>query len=150
VTGRLRKLAHLVALDQLHNGRVARLFLSLGAVFGFLGVALGAFGAHALRDRLSPSDLEIFKTGVQYQSYHAAALLVVGTLILIRPEMKRLQSVGYLFTLGTVIFSGSLYILSVTGIRWFGAITPIGGICYLAGWFIFLVAVASLPADWNS
>lgn len=128
---------------------MARLFLSLGAVFGFLGVALGAFGAHALRERLSPPDLEIFKTGVQYQSYHAAALLILGILMLVRPEMKRLNLVGYLFTIGTVIFSGSLYVLSVSGIRWFGAITPIGGVCYLAGWLTLLVAAASRPADPN-
>lgn len=129
---------------------MARLFLSLGAVFGLLGVALGAFGAHALRERLSPSDLEIFKTGVQYQSYHGTALLIVGILMLVRPEMKRLNIVGYLFTIGTVIFSGSLYVLSVSGIRWFGAVTPIGGVCYLAGWLILLVAAASRPADPNS
>jgi uncharacterized membrane protein YgdD (TMEM256/DUF423 family) len=110
-----------------------RLFIRLGAVAGFVGVALGAFGAHALRARLSAEHLSVFETGVRYQLVHALALVLVGFLIGRRPE--RLTTVaGWLFTAGIVLFSGSLYILSITGTTAVGMVTPVGGLCFLAGW----------------
>ena len=173
---------------------MSRLFLMLGALSAFLGVALGAFGAHGLRDRIPADLLAVFEVGVRYQMYHALALLAVGLLLrrfgkngspapgvdsapdrvpetrgisLIcrsglrgpnRPEAAAgaatasCRSVparaasslgaasGWLFVAGTVIFSGSLYALSLSGIRWLGAITPIGGVAFLAGWLCLAIA----------
>ncbi|MGQ0509444.1 MAG: DUF423 domain-containing protein [Betaproteobacteria bacterium] len=110
-----------------------RLFFALGCVSGFLAVGLGAFGAHALKARLSPELLATFETGVRYQMYHALALLAVGWACTRWPGTA-VNASGWLFVAGTVIFSGSLYILSLTGVRWLGAITPIGGAAFLAGW----------------
>ena len=110
-----------------------RLFLRLGAVAGFVGVALGAFGAHALRARLSAEHLSVFETGVRYQLVHALALVLVGFLIGRRPE-RLIIVAGWLFTAGIVLFSGSLYILSITGTTAVGIVTPVGGLCFLAGW----------------
>lgn len=126
---------------------MARTFLLLGSLFAFLSVALGAFGAHALKTRLEPASMDVFQTGVQYQSFHALALLAAAALWYFRPERKRLKWTCILFSLGIVIFSGSLYILAMTGVKWLGAITPIGGVCFLSGWITSMVAVASLPAN---
>jgi uncharacterized membrane protein YgdD (TMEM256/DUF423 family) len=105
----------------------------VGAVFGFFGVTLGAFGAHGLRDKLEPRMLEVFQTGVHYQMIHALALLFLG--VATSPAIQgSTDTVGYLFTAGIVIFSGSLYALATTNIKMFGAITPIGGLAFLAGW----------------
>lgn len=112
----------------------AKSALVAGTVLGFLSVALGAFGAHALKDYLLETNrLDTYEKAVQYQMYHGLALLFVGVLGLQFPELK-LNWVGFFFVLGTLIFSGSLYVLCATGIRWMGAITPIGGICFLLGW----------------
>ena len=110
-----------------------RVFFALGCVSGFLAVGLGAFGAHALKARLSPELLATFEVGVRYQMYHALALLAVGWAATRWPGTAANAS-GWLFVAGTVIFSGSLYALSLTGLRWLGAITPIGGAAFLAGW----------------
>jgi uncharacterized membrane protein YgdD (TMEM256/DUF423 family) len=120
-----------------------RLFLVIGALSGFVAVALGAFGAHALRDRLSPEMLDVFKTGVNYQMYHALALLGVGILLarLSIDGSPWLTSAGWLFVAGTVLFSGSLYLLSLTGTTWLGAITPLGGVAFLIGWLALVVGV---------
>jgi len=117
-----------------------RLFFTIGSLSAFVGVVLGAFGAHALKSRLSTDMFNIFEVGVRYQMYHALALLAVawaasrwpGTLV---------NASGWLFLAGIVIFSGSLYILSTTGVRWLGAITPIGGLAFLAGWLCLCAAV---------
>ncbi|MGH9341184.1 MAG: DUF423 domain-containing protein [Acidobacteriota bacterium] len=114
-----------------------RLFFGLGAVFGFLSVAAGAFGAHGLRGRLSPEMLEVYEVAVRYQMYHALALLIVG-LLAARAAGLANTAAGWLFVLGILIFSGSLYLLSLTGARWWGAVTPMGGLCLLAGWVCFL------------
>ena len=119
-----------------------RLFIRLGAVAGFVGVALGAFGAHALRARLSADHLAAFETGVRYHLLHALALVVVGVLINLRSPARgaarrpaRLTTAaGWCFTLGIVLFSGSLYVLSITGTTAVGIVTPLGGLCFLAGW----------------
>jgi uncharacterized membrane protein YgdD (TMEM256/DUF423 family) len=119
---------------------VARILLALGGIFGFLGVALGAFGAHALKSRLTPEMLGIFETGVRYQFYHALALCFVGALALQRPSGV-LHASGISFAVGIAIFSGSLYVLVLTDTRWLGAITPLGGLAFLAGWAVFVWAV---------
>lgn len=110
-----------------------RIFWVLGSLFGLLAVAAGAFGAHALRDRLSAEMLAVFETGARYQMYHALALLVVGWAAGEWPGSAA-SLAGWLFAMGIVIFSGSLYLLSLTGVRWLGAITPLGGVALLAGW----------------
>jgi uncharacterized membrane protein YgdD (TMEM256/DUF423 family) len=130
-------------------GNMGRFFLILGSLFAFLSVALGAFGAHILRTRLDSGDLAIFQTGVQYQGYHALALLLVGAGIYAMPAARRLNWTGTLFTFGIVVFSGSLYLLVATGTRWLGAITPIGGVCFLLGWLTLLVEAVRLPANRN-
>jgi uncharacterized membrane protein YgdD (TMEM256/DUF423 family) len=110
-----------------------RTLLLAGAVFGFLAVALGAFGAHALRDRVGPEDLEIFETGVRYQMYHALALLGAAW-VASRWPGGAVTAAGWLFGIGIVVFSGSLYALVLSGVRWLGAVTPLGGLSLLAGW----------------
>ncbi|TDI48500.1 MAG: DUF423 domain-containing protein [Acidobacteria bacterium] len=107
----------------------------------FLAVALGAFGAHGLRQRLSPDMLAIFETGVRYHVYHALALLVVAWVADKNPESLA-NAAGWAFTLGIAVFSGSLYILSISGIRWLGAVTPIGGVALLVGWVLLFLAAA--------
>jgi uncharacterized membrane protein YgdD (TMEM256/DUF423 family) len=112
---------------------LSRTFLLLGALLAGLGVAAGAFGAHALRARLAPNDLAIFETAVRYQMYHALALLAVAWVASQWPGPLP-RAAGWLFMAGTVVFSGSLYTLVLTGQRWLGAVTPIGGVAMLAGW----------------
>ena len=120
-----------------------RTFLLLGAIFGFLGVALGAFGAHALRARLSPEMLAVFETGVRYQMYHTLALLITG-LVMARIDGWLFHVAGWCFVAGIVIFSGSLYALALSGVTILGAITPIGGLAFLAGWACLAIAAAAL------
>jgi uncharacterized membrane protein YgdD (TMEM256/DUF423 family) len=117
-----------------------RLFFVLGSTSGFLGVALGAFGAHALKARLDADLLATFEVGVRYQMYHAFALLAVGWAQTRWPGPV-LSASGWLFVAGTVIFSGSLYVLVLSGQRWLGAATPIGGAALLAGWLCLAWAV---------
>jgi uncharacterized membrane protein YgdD (TMEM256/DUF423 family) len=109
-------------------------FLLLASIFGALAVALGAFGAHALESRLSADLLSTYEVGVRYHFYHALALLGVVAVISRWPEASAAVWAGWLFVIGILIFSGSLYILAFTGIRWLGAITPIGGVAFIAGW----------------
>jgi uncharacterized membrane protein YgdD (TMEM256/DUF423 family) len=111
-----------------------RVFLRIGAFFGFLGVAFGAFGAHALKVRLSPEMLSIFETGVRYQMYHAFALLIVAAAIGSMGKTRLLVVAGWSFVAGIVLFSGSLYSLALTGSVVMGAITPLGGVLFLIGW----------------
>lgn len=110
-----------------------KLFIVSGALSGFLAVAAGAFGAHALRQRLTPDLLSVFDTAARYEMYHALALLAVGFAAGQRSSAA-IDFSGWLFLAGTVFFCGSLYVLSLTGIRWLGAITPIGGAAFLLGW----------------
>ncbi len=110
-----------------------RLFFSLGAVSAFLAVAAGAFGAHALKTRLSPDLFNVFEVGARYHMYHALALLAVAWAVTRWPGPAVSVS-GWLFVIGTILFSGSLYALSLTGVRWLGAVTPFGGLAFLAGW----------------
>lgn len=110
-----------------------RRFVLIGAVFGFLAVALGAFAAHALKSILSPGLLEVFSTGVEYQATHALALVLVG-LLGARRHDRLLGLSGWAFASGILVFSGSLYLLALTGARWLGAVTPLGGTAFLVGW----------------
>jgi uncharacterized membrane protein YgdD (TMEM256/DUF423 family) len=110
-----------------------RIFFGLGALSALLSVAAGAFGAHALRARLTPEHLAVFETAARYQMYHALGLLAVAWAWTRWPGGLPLWA-GWLFVAGTVLFSGSLYILALTGIRWWGAVTPLGGAAFLAGW----------------
>ena len=111
-----------------------RLFFFLGAAINFLSVAAGAFGAHALRNRLSPDMLAVFETGVRYQMYHGFAVLLVGLAIRHFGHVRLLLISGWSFLGGVVLFSGSLYALSLTDVRTLGAITPLGGVLFLVGW----------------
>jgi uncharacterized membrane protein YgdD (TMEM256/DUF423 family) len=117
------------------------LFIALAAINGFIAVGLGAFAAHGLKSRLPEDLLAIFQTGVQYQMYHALALFGVGLLAMQLSDSTLLRASGWLFLIGIVIFSGSLYILSLSGIRWLGAITPIGGVAFLTGWALLAIAM---------
>ena len=119
-------------------------FLLIAAVLGFLGVALGAFGAHGLRGRLSPEMLAVFEIGVRYQMYHVFALLAVAAAIGHFGQVRLLHMAGWSFVAGVLIFSGSLYALALTGTGMFGAITPVGGVGLLAGWACLAFFAASL------
>ena len=110
-----------------------RQFFIAGAVSAFVGVAAGAFGAHGLKDRLEGDMMDVFEVGVRYQMYHAFALIVVAWALTRWPSPSVTAS-GWLFIAGTLLFSGSLYALSLTGMKWVGAITPLGGLAFLAGW----------------
>ena len=105
-----------------------------------LAVAIGAFGAHGLKSHLSEAVLQTYKTGVEYHFYHALGLLLVGLLAMYMPNVYLKWSAIFLST-GIILFSGSLYVLSITGIKWFGAITPLGGLSFIAGWVMLFVAV---------
>jgi len=108
--------------------------LLIGAVLGFLGVALGAFAAHALKSRLSAEMLAVFETGVRYQMYHAFAVLIVAAAIGHIGNARLLVIAGWFFFAGILLFSGSLYALALTSVRILGAITPVGGLLFLIGW----------------
>jgi uncharacterized membrane protein YgdD (TMEM256/DUF423 family) len=120
-----------------------RIFFGLGCLSALLAVALGAFGAHGLRGRLVPDMLSVFEVGVRYQTYHALALLAVG-LVAGRWGSAALLA-GWLFVAGTVLFSGTLYLLAFTGQRWLGAVTPLGGLAFLAGWAALAWAAWARP-----
>lgn len=124
---------------------MARWFIILAAFSGMLAVGIGAFGAHALKSHLDEYALSIYQTAVQYQFYHSLALLGVGLLCLWYPQSRLLLASGIAFFAGILVFSGSLYLLSFTGIRWLGAITPIGGLAFIAGWVLLLVTAWGLP-----
>ena len=110
-------------------------FLMLGAILAASGVAAGAFGAHALKEILDASMLQVFETATRYVMYHAFGLCIVSWAI-DRYPAQRLEKSGWLFLLGILLFSGSLYVVSLAGIRWVGAVTPIGGLAFMAGWIL--------------
>jgi uncharacterized membrane protein YgdD (TMEM256/DUF423 family) len=116
-----------------------RTFLVVAAFAGFTGVTLGAFGAHGLRDRISPEMLAVYQTGVQYHLIHAVALLAVAALAP-RTAGRLFPMAGWFFTLGIVLFSGSLYALALTGVTKLGMVTPLGGLAFLAGWALLAIA----------
>ena len=116
-----------------------RTLLLVGAVAGFIAVGFGAFGAHGLRGRLSSEMMAAFETGVRYQMYHALAILVTAV-ALANVDARLLRIGAWLFALGIVLFSGSLYALALTGVTRLGMITPLGGLAFLAGWALLIVA----------
>jgi uncharacterized membrane protein YgdD (TMEM256/DUF423 family) len=120
-----------------------RLILTIAAISGLLAVVLGAFGAHALKKMISPEMLEVYKTGVQYQFYHTFALLAVGILMHFNTS-KALKWSGYLFVVGILLFSGSLYVMTITGIKALGIITPFGGTVWIVAWFLLMMHCCKL------
>ena len=122
-------------------------WIALGALLGFLGVALGAFGAHAIRDRITPDLLAIYQTGVHYHQIHALALVGLGLWEGQKGSTKTTTAAGIALLMGILIFSGTLYLLAITGTRWWGAITPIGGLSLQIGWICFAVSAWKRPAQ---
>lgn len=123
-----------------------KLFLIIGAILGILGVMIGAFGAHALNNHLEQHNmLDTFDTAVKYHFYHTLALLLTGILLMKAPSNYWLIWSGWAFLTGVLIFSGSLYVMSITGFKWLGAITPLGGLAFIFGWTFMVIGVARLP-----
>jgi uncharacterized membrane protein YgdD (TMEM256/DUF423 family) len=122
---------------------MANIWLSAAAVSGFLSVSIGAFGAHGLKTILDPYGRDIFETAVQYQMFHTLGLLAVGMLQATYPK-QRFQLAGWGFLIGMVLFCGSLYIMAVSGIKWLGAVTPLGGTAFLLGWGVLAFRVLRL------
>lgn len=120
-----------------------RRFVAWGAVLAMLSVGIGAFGAHMLKPVISEDYLKVYETGVQYHMVHALALILIGITAGQWGESARLRWAGRLLGLGIILFSGSLYILSISGIKILGAITPLGGVCFIAGWILFAVEAFS-------
>jgi uncharacterized membrane protein YgdD (TMEM256/DUF423 family) len=122
---------------------VDTIFFRLGALSAMIAVAAGAFGAHALRARLSPELLAVFETGARYQMYHAFGLIAVAWAVTRWPGPLPSWA-GWLFAAGTLLFSGSLYALALSGMRWLGAVTPFGGAAFLAGWLCLALAARNV------
>jgi uncharacterized membrane protein YgdD (TMEM256/DUF423 family) len=118
---------------------VMKILLSLAACSAMISVVLGAFAAHGLKSRLSENLLATFQTGVQYQMYHSLALILLVVLYRQMPQSLLIYSAAFMFT-GIILFSGSLYMLALTQIKWFGPITPIGGACFIVGWALIVAA----------
>lgn len=116
-----------------------KIFIIIGAINAFLAVALGAFGAHGLEGKLEPKYLEVWKTGVTYQMFHALGLIAIGILSRNIPATALLSWSGWLMFIGIILFSGSLYILSTSGIKILGAITPLGGVAFLISWVLLII-----------
>lgn len=119
---------------------MTRIFLAIASALGGISVIFGAFASHALKDRLSDRALQIWETGTKYQMYHAIALILIALLITRFPSSTPLMVSGYAFIAGVILFSGSLYALSLSGIKWLGAITPLGGVAFIIGWACLAVA----------
>lgn len=119
----------------------AKLFLVVGAIAALLAVAFGAFGAHALKTRIAPELIPVYRTGVEYHFYHALGLMLVGLAAFHLPESAWLRRAGWAMLAGIVLFSGSLYLLALTGLASLGAITPFGGTAFIAAWALFATAV---------
>ncbi len=120
---------------------MAKTFLVIAAISGLMAVVIGAFGAHGLKNRVAEDLMAVYQTGVQYHFYHTFALLFTGVLLQQYPQAVLLNWSGWLFVVGVLVFSGSLYVLALTGVKWLGAITPIGGVAFIAGWLILALAV---------
>ena len=123
----------------------AKLFIVTGCIAALLAVALGAFGAHALKARIAPELMSAYQTGVDYHFYHALGIILVGLAVLHLPESALLKAAGWAMLAGIILFSGSLYLLASTGMRWLGAVTPAGGVAFLAAWGMFAAAVMKAP-----
>jgi len=122
-----------------------KIFVVLGSLSAFLGVGLGAFGAHGLKTKVTPEMLAVWQTGVLYHLVHALGLLLIGILCHLMPEAATARNAGWEILLGTVLFSGSLYLMVLTGIKPLGMITPFGGIAFLLGWLLLGIAAWQYP-----
>lgn len=118
-----------------------KLFILTGSLNALLAVALGAFGAHGLKSRVTAEMLTVWQTGVQYQMFHALGLILIGILMQLQPQLSTLRLSGYLLLVGIALFSGSLYLMVLSGLRALGAITPLGGVSFILGWLILAVRV---------
>lgn len=123
----------------------AKLFLILGGVNAALVVMFGAFGAHGLKTKISAEMLAVYQTGVHYHLFHALGLLVVGVVATQIVDSVYLRWAGWLMLTGIILFSGSLYIMSVGGMRWLGMVTPFGGLVFIAAWILFVMAIIKAP-----
>jgi uncharacterized membrane protein YgdD (TMEM256/DUF423 family) len=123
----------------------AKIFLILGGINAALVVLLGAFGAHGLKARMTAEMLAVYQTGVHYHLFHALGLLAVGLVVTQISDSAYLRWSGWLMLAGIVLFSGSLYVLSVSGLRWLGMVTPFGGISFIVAWILFVVAIVKSP-----
>ena len=132
--------------NELTIDRRARTLLALAALAALLGVAFGAFGAHGLKGRLGETELAIYRTAVDYHLWHALGLGLIGLLLDRFPESAYLHRAGWVMFAGILIFSGSLYALSLTGLRWLGMITPVGGMCFMIAWGLMAWGVHRNPA----
>lgn len=119
---------------------MVRFFLIIAAISGFFAVVIGAFAAHGLKQTLAPAAIDVIRTGVQYQMYHALALLLVALWLSHKPATRGLKASGLAFIMGSLLFSGSLYALALGAPRWLGPVTPLGGLCFLIGWLFLLIA----------
>jgi uncharacterized membrane protein YgdD (TMEM256/DUF423 family) len=117
-----------------------KIFLFLGSLSAFSGVALGAFGAHGLKNKVAPDMLNVWETGVLYHLIHALGLILVGILCSLMPDVPLVRNAGWSILVGTILFSGSLYILVLTGVKPLGMITPLGGVAFLVGWLLLAIA----------
>jgi uncharacterized membrane protein YgdD (TMEM256/DUF423 family) len=124
------------------SNSMAKLFLILGGINAALVVMLGAFGAHGLKTKLTAEMLAVYQTGVHYHLFHALGLLAVGLVASQIADSVWLKWSGWLMLAGIILFSGSLYVLSVSGMRWLGMVTPFGGVAFIAAWIVFVIAVA--------
>ena len=122
------------------EGDIMRIFLLLGSLSAFSGVALGAFGAHGLKNKVAPEMLNVWETGVLYHLIHALGLILVGILCSLMPDVPLVRNAGWSILLGTVLFSGSLYLLVLTGVKPLGMVTPLGGVAFLVGWVLLAIA----------
>lgn len=120
---------------------MAKLFLALGCINAMLVVLIGAFGAHGLKARLTVENMAVFQTGVQYHFYHAVGLILLGLIALQIPITPYLRWSGWLMLVGIVLFSGSLYALSITNIHWLGMITPFGGLAFIIAWLLLTIGI---------
>ena len=120
----------------------AKTFLQIAAVFAALAVLLGAFGAHGLKAKITPEMLAVYQTAVQYHMWHAVGLAIVALALLRWPRLILLRWSGWLMILGIVLFSGSLYALALSHIKMFGAVTPLGGLAFIAAWLVFALAIS--------
>ncbi|GAB7057826.1 DUF423 domain-containing protein [Paenibacillus sp. YK5] len=127
--------------------RMNSTFVAIGSICALLSVALGAFGAHGLKEVLTPNMLANYQTGVQYQMMHSLGLIAIGLCASILPAGGHLRRAGWFMLIGIILFSGSLYVLSITGITALGAITPIGGIAFLLGWLFLALAAWKSPSE---
>jgi uncharacterized membrane protein YgdD (TMEM256/DUF423 family) len=123
----------------------AKLFLAIGCIAALLAVAIGAFGAHGLKARIAPELMPVYKTGVEYHFYHALGIILVGLAAFHLPPSACLRGAGWAMLAGIVLFSGSLYLLSLTGLAWLSAITPFGGVAFIAAWGLFAAAAFGTP-----